>query len=110
VTVAEDEMINAFKSFPFSQDDLARMPVDSLISRTRLVHFRVFVLENRKDYVNSFRVNKMESELRKNIFAWIDKTLILLSQDHAMEETSIDLKNEIIISFKDLRQIDIEAC
>jgi len=110
LTVSEDEMINAFKSFPFTQNDLERMPVDNLISRTRLVHFRVFVLENRKDYVNSFRVNKMEIELRKNIFAWIDKTLILLSQDHAMEETSIDLKNEIINSFKDLRQIDIEAC
>ena len=69
-------MINAFKSFPFSQEDLTKMPVDNIISRTRLEHFRVFVLENRKDYVNSFRVNKMESELRKNIFAWIDKTLI----------------------------------
>lgn len=86
------------------------MPVDNIISRTRLVHFRVFVLENSKDYVNSFRVNKMESELRKNIFAWIDKTLINLQQDHASEEISIELKNEIISSFKDLRQIDIEAC
>jgi hypothetical protein len=52
--------------------------MDNLISRTRLVQFRVFVLEYRKDYVNSFRVNKMEIELRKNIFAWIDKTLINL--------------------------------
>lgn len=103
-------MINAFKSYPFSQDDFAQMPVDNMISRTRLVHFRVFVLENSKDYVNSFRVNKMESELRKNIFAWIDKTLINLQQDHASEEISIELKNEIISSFKDLRQIDIEAC
>ncbi len=72
-------MINAFKSFPFTQNDLEKMPVDNLISRTRLMNFRVFVLENRKDFVNSFRVNKMENELRKNIFAWIDKTLILLS-------------------------------
>jgi hypothetical protein len=67
------------------------------------------MLEIRKDYVNSFRLNKMDINLRKDIFGWIDKTLNKLSKE-GQDMIVIDLKNDFIRSFKELREIDIEAC
>jgi hypothetical protein len=53
-----------------------------------------------------------EGDFRKNIFSWIDKTLVRMSQEEDSEESdSIDrVKDEIIKSFRELRSIDIEAC
>jgi hypothetical protein len=52
-----------------------------------------------------------EGDFRKNIFAWIDKTLLMMSQikDDDGEQIA-KVKDEIIKSFRELRAIDIEAC
>ena len=52
-----------------------------------------------------------EGDFRKNIFSWIDKTLVQMSQEDTDDNDNISrVKDEIIRSFRELRAIDIEAC
>jgi hypothetical protein len=103
-------MINAFKSKGFPQEDVDQFPGDIVLNQARLVNFRVLLLETRKDYINSYKVNKLDINLKKKIFTWIDDTLFKLSQDPKTQDIATSLKNELIKDFKDLREIDIGAC
>ena len=42
---------------------------------------RIFLVERKKDFVQSFRLNMASSTLRKGIFEWINKTLSKLSSE-----------------------------
>ena len=76
-----------------------------------MVNFRVLLLEARKDFINSYRVNKLDLNLKKKIFSWIDETLSMLSQpSQDTQDIAANLKNELIKDFKDLREIDIGLC
>lgn len=75
-----------------------------------MVNFRVLLLETRGDFINSYKVNKLDINLKKNIFKWIDITLGKLSQDPKSQDIVANLKNELIKDFKDLREIDIGGC
>ena len=74
-------MINAFKSKRFNKDDVEKFPGDMPLREAKIVNFRVLLLETRGDFINSYKVNKLDINLRKNIFKWIDITLGKLSQD-----------------------------
>lgn len=103
-------MINAFKSKNFPKEDIERFPSDLMLRETKMVNFRVLLLETKRDYINSYKVNKMDLNLRKKIYAWIDDTLERLSQDPKSQDIVVNLKNELIRDFKDLREIDIGGC
>lgn len=68
------------------------------------------MLEIRRDYINSYRVNRLDINLKKKIFSWIDDTLKKLSFDSKNDEIVSNLKNELIKDFKELREIDIGLC
>jgi len=72
-------MINAFKSKNFSQQEVEKFPGDISIREAKMVNFRVLLLETRRDFINSYKVNKLDINLRKKIFTWIDDTLGRLS-------------------------------
>jgi hypothetical protein len=68
------------------------------------------MLETRRDYINSYRVNRLDTNLKKKIFSWIDNTLTTLRYDPSAEGIVANLKNELIKDFKELREIDIGLC
>jgi len=87
-----------------------KFPGEISLKEAKMVNFRVLLLETRKDYINSYKVNKLDINLRKKIFQWIDDTLGKLSQDPKSQDIVANLKNELIKDFKDLREIDIGGC
>jgi hypothetical protein len=103
-------MINAFKSKNFSKEEVDKFPGDITIREAKMVNFRVLLLETRRDFINSYKVNKLDIALKKKIFSWIDDTLRRLSQDPKSQDIVSSLKNELIRDFKDLREIDIGGC
>ena len=103
-------MVQAFKSNNFSKEEVDKFPNDLAIREAKMVNFRVLLLETRKDYLNSYKVNKLDINLKKKIFSWIDDTLGRLSQDPKSQDIVANLKNELIKDFKDLREIDIGGC
>lgn len=42
---------------------------------------RIFLVERKKDFVQSFRLNMASTALKKNIFEWINKTLSKLASE-----------------------------
>jgi hypothetical protein len=72
-------MINAFKSKNLSNADFEKFPGDLQVREAKMVNFRVLLLETRRDFVNSYKVNKLDINLKKKIFTWIDDTLGKLS-------------------------------
>jgi hypothetical protein len=60
-----------------------------------LPNLRIFLVEKKKDFVQSFKLNMANSMLRKNIFEWINKTLSKLSSDGEDDKPFNDLKQVI---------------
>ena len=75
-----------------------------------MVNLRVLLLEKRKDYLNSFKLNMQHPSLRKKIFIWIDRTLEKLSADRGSAALTQELKSEIQKKVRDLIQLDIGSC
>ena len=61
-------MINAFKSKNFSIEEVQKLPGDLIVREAKMVSLRVLLLETRGDYINSYKVNKLDINLKKKIF------------------------------------------
>lgn len=60
-----------------------------------MVNLRVFLLELREDYTNSFRLNLQNPTLKTKIFSWIEKTFDKLQQDIEKQELQVALQKQI---------------
>lgn len=73
--IEEDIIINALKSKKLEKKDFEKFASDSDFSdyaKNKMPNLRVFLMEMKKDYLNSYKLNKQHPTLKKKIFEWID--------------------------------------
>jgi hypothetical protein len=94
-SVNEELLIKAIKSKKFKKEDIDRL-LAHLETQTRaLPLLRIFLVEKKKDWVNSFKLNLANAQLRKNIFSWINQTLDKLSRNGKSLQPFEELKEAI---------------
>jgi hypothetical protein len=71
---------------------------------------RIYLVEKLKDFVESFKLNLGNVEMRKSIFEWINRTLDELSRNGKTTKPFDDLKEVIQRSIRELISINVGDC
>ena len=106
----EKNLLNALESKRLGPRAIEKIALEPDLQSSLMVNLRVYLLEQRNDYANSFRLNMQHPELKKQIFSWIDRSLTRLSQESALYRTFEDLKREVQQRVLALIQQDGGAC
>jgi hypothetical protein len=91
----EKILIKALQGRKLKQEDINKLlfVMDSQTKSWPLT--RIFLVEKKKDYVQSLKLNLTNQNLRKNIFEWINSSLDKLSSHGAEIEPYEKLKEAI---------------
>jgi len=87
----------------FKKEDVEKMLQLLETSAKALPNLRVFLVELKGDFVQSFKLNMSNPQLRRGIFAWLDATFKWLSKEN--EAKFQELKGVVQRSVRDLISI-----
>lgn len=68
----EEIVINAIKSKKIKKEDLETITKILDMQPQSFTNLRIFIAEKKKLFVQSFKLQLMNSQLKKNVFSWID--------------------------------------
>lgn len=108
--VEEQQMIKAIKNKKLKSEDIDKI-LSSLELKTKAYpSLRIYLVEKKKDFVQSLKLNMANASLRANIFEWINRTLNKLSSDGISLKPFNDLKEALQKSIRELIAINDAEC
>jgi hypothetical protein len=88
-------------------NDAILRKLDELNLQTSLINLRIYLLEQRGDYLQSFRLHMTDDKIKSKVFEWIHIKFAELSA--SLEEKRFnDLKNMVASHMKDIIQVDVD--
>lgn len=89
----EDNLIKVIESKNLSKSIIDKISTEIDLHNSLMAKLRVYLMERRMDYVNSFRLQMQNEEMRHNIFVWIEKALTIL--EHSEKRIFLEVQKEI---------------
>lgn len=105
--IDEETLIRAIRAKKLESQDIDMLLAQLDKQVQFLPYLRIYLVEKKKDFVKSFQLNLANSQLRKNIFTWINDKLEDLQSKGNTLQPFIDLKKAIHDSMKELISIDV---
>jgi hypothetical protein len=111
-TLEESVIIQALKNKKLKhEEELLEKLIQALELKTRAFpRLRIYLVEKRGDYVESFRLNMASAQLRPLIFEWINRTLNRLAEKEPGSKELEDLKGALQKSIRELIAINDSEC